>query len=697
MTDLDFARQLYGQTLEHHAVHGGLDVILETLGLEPGRGDDGETIARIIARVEEPGFLADLVCTRTEGGVDLLLALLDVGDLHPPRSLAIGLHGEQPADMASLLALLNQIGFVYVKGYSDHDFLMIQPLARLLLADALAEFRGRRAEPPGNEEPPPVQQLIALCLNFIRSRTLRVTARGELHRGDRKKARELLEPFNGHSPGCVIELGVSLLEKLGCVKIVDGLVRVVPARARRVFDGKGDINTWILSEDRWDLPLALYLLDLLHGRDTEGAPWTPLSHLVTRGELFLRASEQGRRDGIERRILAKLMELDMLSLVRASTGEPPLVNYRLAAAGRRLLDGLRGAPRNGDTPVPPSARSRPQSTRVAIFQPSLDVLVPLDAPARVHWRVGSVAVLESVDSMCRYRLEKEHAQCVFAREGRQDDVDGWVESIVECSQHGVPENLLRTLQSWLGGQGSVSVLDGTIIVLDAAATDAGRAALSDAARKLKARQLAPGVYLVKESSRRSRTISVLESSGLRVDCGLPPVAKAGVQGAGVESARVESDGVETIPDAGDASIERLREQLDEVVDVVREFDEAMRVLDEFGPVSFGEVSFEERPHEDGAGSLDDREPIEERAPWITSNGDSRTGITTFLHLAVRRGLPIELVLDRDAHTWPLIPESILKRGSRVYVTGYCPETEELRAFPVDEIVRVRCISSADPR
>ena len=665
----EHAKLLYRRTLEDRHADGGLEELLEKLGLEPdGTADD---IDRILARLEEPdAFRESLRSQSDDGSFNLLLSLLDVSDVHPPESLRAGLYGETPDEMARLLATLRQFGLFRVKSDGEHVYLLLQPWIRHLLTNELDDLRSARSAEHRCEAPDlPFEQTLALCVNYLRGRTVRLTSKGSIFQRDSSRAEKTFKALYKRAGRDAFLLGITVLERLGCLRFSGGILQTDHDRTRVVLGGETEVRIDALIEEQWDLPLAIILLDALEYRrqqDDADHGWTPLPHLITRGEIFVNTSGRVSIGSIERRARDKLGELVALSMVAADQRPFPTTSYKITASGTRLCKSIYG---KGSADVDEVGD---EASGGAIVQPNLEILVPLEAPARVHWRVGCVAALKSVDEMCRYVLEKEYAQCVFGREG--GNIEEWIALLSDSALHGVPDNVTDTLRSWLTTQGVVQVFKGLVIVLDQSKTDAGRAALTDAGKKLKATQAAPGVFIT-DSDAVTRTVTTLEQHGLRVIASLD-----------------ETPSHEGLVSPNSTVVQRTRDALGELRgqyanarEALEEFDGSVRrFLEE-------EVTLT-TPSELGYSC--DIAPIGADAvgPWVDSKDqEANRTISTLVHEAVRRGLAIELILTSNSKEtrWSILPDSVLKRGSRTCVSGFCPESEEFRVFPLDEIERVR--------
>jgi hypothetical protein len=278
-----------------------------------------------------------------------------------------------------------------------------------------------------------------------------------------------------------------------------------------------------------------------------------------------------------------------------------------------------------------------------------------------------VARLERVDSMCRYSIDKAHAQAVFSRE--EIDFAEWIEDARRSAAHGLPENVERTLKTWLARPATAQVESGIVVRVSPSRGDAARAALLEAAKMLGARELAPGVFLARPEVGRRRIAAVLKQSGLRV--------------------RFDGDDADEAEGGGAAAGAAFEPAPVALADRYRECREInRRIQDEIDA-----LLAPRRRDAAAAASASSAGPAAARL--IDESNDLDRSPSRVIHEAVRSGRAIEIVLVRRGveETWPLEPESVFKRGNRVYVSGYCPQTEDLRAFAVDEVVRARAFAA----
>ncbi len=703
----ELARERYRSYLEDAFDSEELLELARLLELEiPDECDPADMTAvleSIVGRIEEAGALDSLLMQEDRSTLGLLVQLLDLGEVHPPCSFhsdSFGLGTEHDVEVEDFF-VLKRVGLVSVSVLFDKPLLTIHPWARHLLAERIEAFRRERfeREHPQLRSSIPLLQVLALSANHIRGNGVRMTAKGQVHKRHLDRASLLFEPLaenRGLPPvkeraSLYFEVATAALLHLHALRIRgDARLEVVPGQLESVLRDRSPsaLAQNLLARSDPGSNTATGLLELLRDWSTtlpEG--WATFAHLQVNGELLLLAegvhpdtdsvSSSGEPAQLLRR---KLVELGILGLVDEAITENGEVWYRLSARGSELLDRIADPEVTSDGSADDSADNVTEQGLAeegpvrkelsgGVIQPNLDIVVGIDAEAEVHWRVGAVARLDSVDQLCRYTLDKDHTRSVFSREG--GDGDRWIEALAACAAHGIPENIEKTLRSWIDQVRPVEMVEGTVVRLPgtAASDDAARAALWDAAERLGAERLERDAIFIPADIDRERIVAALN------DQGLCPEGEEHREG-GTHDPAVHD---------GEGAIRILRGRLNEL----RRFQEIylQRVPDESPDVGREEIVSEPQAPD---ATADSPQP-----DWVEADA---TAISVLLHAAVRTNQTVEIVLDTSYmnKSRRLQPESVMRRGTKTYVTGLCLETEENRAFPLQAIVRARMMNPEVP-
>lgn len=676
------AREMYREAVEEMLSQFGEDERPPFLGLKLTGQTPSEAAEAVARATERPGALHTWLSETEPVALDLLVDLIDTGGILPPGTLQQLYGNENLERVTAAFTFLRAMGLVIVATDGVLPFLVAQPWARHLLAEKVEELRTRRfrSAPPLARSETPLRQLLALCLNHVRGQAVRVSARGQLYKRHRQKAMRLFEPIDREAGVPHFEIATTMLVEIGGLRIdADGFLEVVPARAREIVAAAPeDLVLEILGRTGGSRRVWLGALQhLVSAADLFPDGWTTFMHLHVLIEI-LQEGSSNREPWLQRDTSTQLVELEVLGLLRRAPSESGDVTwYRITALGRRVLGLIERASPTGE--ADPEQVASPKTAAAttgsgAIVQPNLDVLVPLDAPAEAHWWVGAFARLEAVDRMCRYTLEKEHAQAVFSREGHS--AGPWLEAGAGLTPHGLPENVEQTLRSWLSRTWMVEVVRGTVLRVPTggrrAVPDVTLAALADAVRKLKGRTVAPGVFIVPEGTRPSRLRQVLHRHGLCPDNDEEEIREPVWD---VSAQAIDTGALRRI----------LHADLEDIRTVQRSLADGLCFFDPPG------LDSSPPPGGDGKGA-DAADPFSGGAPgpWETFEAGA---IAPLLHGAVRRGLTVELFLEGAESSAPVTvrPHAVLRRGSRVYLTGLCVQTDEDRAYPLDRIERVRVV------
>ena len=479
------------------------------------------------------------------------------------------------------------------------------------------------------------------------------------------------------------------LSRAGVVSINDdGFCVIRTDRARAVLDAPpGQFAIEFLFRNDTSSSLAISLLELMRKwrKELPGGR-TSTGHLLTHGSLH--DFHYYERD--DQRVLRTAVELQMLGLAEHSTMEGGKW-FRPSPDGEALLSLLEAE--DGPDAL---LKDSEEATAEAVAQPNLEVLLPIDAAAEAHWRVGAFAKLTSVDTLCHYEIDKTHCQAVFSRE--RLIFDDWIEGFARVAKHGVPENIDRTLRAWLGQQAVVELSSGTLLRLRSSdeedgndgstgsetqpaekVSDAVRNNLAEAARKLKAKRIAPDVYLIPEGTRDHKIAAALNENNLISDDLTNDTTRKW------SSRPIEAESADML--------KTLRRELEGI----RHHRELHLDAGNFFRLSSPLAEAEDEEEEPAVDGWEVHDPPVDHGS--SPAGDDRAfdprpeEVSELLHSAVRHGKAVEILLDDIYHNASrvIVPESILRRGTQNYLTGFCLETKEHRAFNLEYVRRARFV------
>lgn len=666
---LEQARRLYQDHLEDHFDDDGLLELAEMLGLELTEEDAREAAGLILEALPDAAHLEAFLKAQSGGAWSLLLRLLELGDVHPPGSYTSGLADLDQEDLTAAFLILRSAGLITATMHGSLPCLAIQPYARLLLTEAVESHRRRRYDeaPPEIRPAPSLSTLLALAVNHCRAHTVRWTRGDSVHRRDGERGNRLFEALAGQGDVIPFEFLLRCLVRLGPLRPgADGHLHVAPAGELELLDRDPvELALDLLSTTTDGVPLHLALLDLARGfRDDLPDGWIEDRRLLRTAEMFgveVRSllEEPDDPERVARVTRRRADELVWCGLLETCPrGE--ITWYRISGAGLRVLDRLEGREPTEESAAP----AEKGAETGALVQANLEILVPLDAPASTHLEVGTLGRLETVDALCRYRIEKDHVKRVASREGA--DPSSWRERLERCSAHELPEPVTRTVDDWIQQVATLECERGAVVRLaESDHSDARAQALKNAADSIGATRLAEGIYLIPEGVSAEKAARAFHDEGLRVDLASEPPADSDL------TARPDREACER---RLSRDLQDLRLYGHTFLDPVPFFTSTQRRAEEEEEV---------RPAEEAgtpaAGST---------GPWVGADSGE---IPAFLHQAVRQNWTVELHLDGSypvSHRM-LQPDTVLRRGSRVYLTGVCLESGENRAFPLDSILRAR--------
>lgn len=638
----EHAQAVYRQFLERQFDGEEVGEILRFIDLPAA---PGEAVAAAARRITEflaaPGALEQLLSSKCAEVLRLLLELLDGGLFHLPHALQAILADKSPEEKSAAFFILKKLGLVWMEGAYDPPLIVLQPWAGCLLAEALKSHREERYRQARFTvlERFPLRPLLILGLNRFRGKPLRLNKNGAIFARDRKKGEALFQFFQSAFQVPGFDFAILYLTRLKALQITRDNTLEVEARGAGPILRAADapLQAGLLAARSDGFSSGLSALEYLGSRAEEYPEgWIPTRHLAS-GEF---AVALRRLSPVSpERSLEETEELYILGLMEEGKGVQSVDWLRISAAGRRLLAAIEAAGAGGAAGGVQAEEEKavPQELR-AVVQPNFEVLIPLDAPPWVHWQVGAAARLESIDAVCRYVMDREHAQYLFTRE--EIRFEEWLAGAARWGRHGMPENVAETLRAWLARTSAVEVVSGTVVCLQGEMTDAARAALEAAARKLGAQRIAPGVFVVKSPERKSRILQVLQRQGLQVR-------------------KKDREAAARAEEWGPQRLEALRQEL--------------------------EKSRSRR-----------QQALEEIAAWSHQEPESPSGaLSLVLRQLAETGETVEIVLDQNngSQRWTVQPKSITQRGSRYYVLAECVDTSEYRAFPIDGIARVRLLKN----
>lgn len=208
--------------------------------------------------------------------------------------------------------------------------------------------------------------------------------------------------------------------------------------------------------------------------------------------------------------LAQVLETAGRAVDGAWRGRDPVDGWRCAQM-LRTIEALGLAERVAD-----ANRFRPRAPTeplgAFVVQPSLEVLVPWDAPGGDVVRLGLVAELVAVDRVCRFRLARDAAERGLAALGSADAVV----AAVRGGRGVVPPNVEATVRGWVEGPRAVRPYRGDVLVVHDPAQRRALAAAVERGTIGPVDEIARGVFLL---VRRDvvDAVHVLRAAGVRVD------------------------------------------------------------------------------------------------------------------------------------------------------------------------------------
>lgn len=470
-----------------HALTGpGASALARTLGLErfPPAGaapdvlDDlggrPETVARLRARLSPPAFR-------------LLLRWVIEGEAASwwARSLHDGL--DDPAWLDDVARLRDEVVASGVAAVRGDDVLVLPALAAALHDEAERFALG--PPPSGADEEstaPPVEFALALVVCAFDVERPLVTKAGDVHA---TAAKRLIKRLGGST---VLGFGFAMLETL--VRRL-GLVTAEPDAEKAVA-----LASPATVAEYFGRPAPERALLLL---GAAGGPDRTLRVLAALRALA--ATEGSAGSSIER-----VLDASRRAVEGAWHGRDPLDGWTCAHLLRSIVGTGLAARVPGTNRFVPRAPAEAQGAFVV--QPSLEVLVPWDAPAGDVVRLGLVADLEHVDRVCRFRLSRDAALRGRRTLGGADAVLG----AVRGARGTVPSNVEATVRGWLDGPRAAAPFRGDVLVLhDASQRRALEAAVATGAIG-PVEEIAPGVFLLL-SRDAVDAVHALRRAGVHVD------------------------------------------------------------------------------------------------------------------------------------------------------------------------------------
>ena len=91
----------------------------------------------------------------------------------------------------------------------------------------------------------------------------------------------------------------------------------------------------------------------------------------------------------------------------------------------------------------------------AYVQPNFEILLPRSASWTVRWKLSQFAALEQQDQMLKYRLDKSYLMNALKRGMPGNEV---LPILKDLSSYPLPDNLVLTVQQWVGSFGQVTFL-----------------------------------------------------------------------------------------------------------------------------------------------------------------------------------------------------------------------------------------------
>ncbi len=660
------AREIYQAYLEDHFDDDGLEELAESLEVELTDEDPDQAASIIVEHLATAEALEQFLKSQSENAWILLLRLLELGDVHPPGSYMSGMTEMAEEDLTPAFLVLRSAGLITATLHGDMPCLAIQPYAKFLLQEPIDQLRRSRYEEdsPSSDAVIPLGTILSLGVNHTRSHAVRVTKNGDIHQRDKVKGNSLFKNLTLNGKELPFEYLLQSLVKLNILGISSDnhLCTNSTFEFQKLKNNPADLALQLLLSSTSKSPISLALLYLAQAwkNDLPGG-WIEDRRLLRTAELFSmdegpQVKDEDSSDRATQFTFARTCELVWLGLLEYSKRGETLW-FKLSDIGEtalsKIIESKKKRKKDDEEEAPP------QPLAQAIIQPNLEILVPLTAPAETHLEIGSLGRLEVVDELCRYVIEKEHVKRVFTRE--LISKDDWKERIKACSSYEIPDNVLRTIDGWIQNITVLNCERGSVISLPEDQNgDAQIEALKNAAEKVGAKSLGEGLYLIPENVTLEKVSRILNEEGLKLD-----------------SKELDED-LEFATESHDfdAKLRRLSRNLQDIQLYCHNFLDSTPVFDQRERITKAESTLDSQP---------DRN-IEHQ--WVSDNSGE---IPAFLHQAVRQNWKIDIHLD-SSYINPersLIPDTVLRRGAKVYLTGTCLDTQENRAFPIESIEKAR--------
>ncbi len=95
-----------------------------------------------------------------------------------------------------------------------------------------------------------------------------------------------------------------------------------------------------------------------------------------------------------------------------------------------------------------------------IVQPNMDVLIPEDAPAIMHYLAGQLGELQQADEMSVYRITRASVLLLTDRGWKYEDM---VRALTEFSHAPVAQSVLRTVRDWMNAYDKAVIWDAMLV------------------------------------------------------------------------------------------------------------------------------------------------------------------------------------------------------------------------------------------
>ncbi len=95
-----------------------------------------------------------------------------------------------------------------------------------------------------------------------------------------------------------------------------------------------------------------------------------------------------------------------------------------------------------------------------IVQPNMDVLIPEDAPAILHYLAGQLGELQQADEMSVYRITRASVMLLTDRGWKYEDM---VRALSEFSHAPVAQSVLRTVRDWVSAYDRAVIWDAMLV------------------------------------------------------------------------------------------------------------------------------------------------------------------------------------------------------------------------------------------